>query len=91
MAEQGWAHHYIVRQTEAPFGQLSKTHIGLGNPETINNVLISMVIMFGKPVIVVIEDGWHGNLKMGFFQGHKWEKTGVEKNVEFDKPANFKL
>ena len=36
MAEQGWAHHYIVRQTEAPFGQLSKTHIGLGNPETIN-------------------------------------------------------
>ena len=43
--------------------------------------------MFGKPVIVVIEDGWHGNLKMGFFQGHKWEETGVEKNVEFDKPA----
>ena len=43
--------------------------------------------MFGTPVIVVIEDGWHGNLKMGFFQGHKWEETGVEKNVEFDKPA----
>ena len=47
--------------------------------------------MFGKPVIVVIEDGWHGNLKMGFFQGHKWEETGVEKNVEFDKPANCKV
>ena len=46
-----------------------------------------VVFMFGKPVIVVIEDGWHGNLKMGFFQGHKWEETGVEKNVEFDKPA----
>ena len=50
-------------------------------------VVEKKVLVVGKPVIVVIEDGGHGNLKVGFFQGHKWEKTSVEKNVEFDEPA----
>ena len=35
MAEQGWTHHNIVCQTEAPFGQPPKTHVGLRSPETI--------------------------------------------------------
>ena len=69
--EQGWAHHDVIRHAEAPFGQLSKTHVGLGSPETVE-LLSYVVIMLGEPVIVVIEDGWHGNLKMGFFQRHKW-------------------
>ena len=47
MTEQGWAHHNIVRQAEAPFGQLSKTHVGLRNPEAFGKCS-SQVIMIGE-------------------------------------------
>ena len=45
-------------------------------------------VRFGQPVVVIIEDRWHGNLKVGFLQWHKWKKTGVEENIELDKSVS---
>ena len=40
-----------------------------------------------QPVIVIIEDGWHGYLEVSLFQWHEGKETSVEEKVELHKPA----
>ena len=83
--EKGRTHHDKVSQTKGPQGQFSKSNIGSRCSEK----MLSNAFPFSEqqPVIVVIEDGWHGYLEVSLFQWHEGKETSVEEKVEFHKPA----